>query len=132
MTERVAAKSPFVDRWGFSRGVAFDVGHGKLIEVAGTTALSPDGEIDGGDNPYLQTKAALQTIAATLGELGASLADVVRTRVYLVDIANWEGVGRAHLEAFGETLPASSAIGGARFLRPGLVVEIEATAYVER
>jgi enamine deaminase RidA (YjgF/YER057c/UK114 family) len=106
------------DRIGYSRAVRA----GNLIEVAGTTAP--------GDSAYEQARAALQTIERALNDLGASLADVVRTRMFVVDIqANAGDVGRAHGEVFGDVKPASAMYGATGLLQPDMLVEIEATAF---
>jgi enamine deaminase RidA (YjgF/YER057c/UK114 family) len=103
---------------------------GALIEVAGTTAGKADGTVEGGDDLYAQTKYALSVVVRAIEELGGSVNDVLRTRVFLRDIEDWEAVGLAHLEIFGEHLPASTCIGGVAMLNPALLVEIEATALV--
>ncbi|HYZ29584.1 MAG TPA: Rid family hydrolase [Thermoleophilaceae bacterium] len=117
MPDRVPARNEWGDRIGYSRAVRA----GNLIEVAGTTAP--------GDSAYEQARAALAAIEAALQELGASLADVIRTRMFVVDIeANADEVGRAHGEVFGEIKPASAMYGVTGLLRPEMLVEIEATA----
>ncbi|HET9186372.1 MAG TPA: RidA family protein [Acidothermaceae bacterium] len=104
---------------GYSRAVVA----GPLIEVSGTTAP------EAGDDAYAQTKAAIDKIGAALGEAGASLDDVVRTRMFVTDIARWEEYGRAHGEAFGDVRPAASMIEVKALIDPAMLVEIEATAY---
>jgi enamine deaminase RidA (YjgF/YER057c/UK114 family) len=107
------------ERYGYSRAVRA----GNLIEVAGTTAP--------GDSAYDQARAALATIDAALAELGASLADVIRTRMFVVNIeANADEVGRAHGEVFADVKPAAGMYGVTGLLRPEMLVEIEATAKV--
>jgi enamine deaminase RidA (YjgF/YER057c/UK114 family) len=107
--------------WGDSIGYSRAVRAGDLIEVAGTTAP--------GDSAYEQARAALATIEAALEELGATLGDVVRTRMFVVDIeANADEVGRAHGELFADVKPASAMYGVTGLLRPEMLVEIEATA----
>ena len=119
MPDRVPARNEWGDRIGYSRAVRA----GNLIEVAGTTAP--------GDSAYEQARAALATIEAALQELGASLEDVVRTRMFVVDIeANADEVGRAHGEVLGSIQPASAMYGVTALLRPEMLVEIEATAVV--
>jgi enamine deaminase RidA (YjgF/YER057c/UK114 family) len=121
LPERVPARNEWGDRIGYSRAVKA----GNLIEVAGTTAP--------GDTAYEQAHAALATIEAALEELGASLADVVRTRIFVVDIAaHADAVGRAHGERFADIRPASGMYGVTGLLRPGMLVEIEATAAVTK
>jgi enamine deaminase RidA (YjgF/YER057c/UK114 family) len=121
LPDRVPARNEWGDRIGYSRAVKA----GNLIEVAGTTAP--------GDSAYEQARAALAAIEAALEELGASLADVVRTRIFVVDIAaNADEVGRAHGELFADIRPASGMYGVTGLLRPGMLVEIEATAAVTK
>jgi enamine deaminase RidA (YjgF/YER057c/UK114 family) len=106
------------DRYGYSRAIRA----GNLIEVAGTTAP--------GDSAYDQARAALATIEQALTELGASLDDVVRTRIFVVDLpANGDDVARAHGEVFGTARPATGMYGIGRLLNPEMLVEIEATAF---
>ena len=117
MPDRVPARNDWGERIGYSRAVRA----GDLIEVAGTTAP--------GDSAYEQARAALAAIRAALEELGASVSDVVRTRMFVVDIAaNGDQVGRAHGEVFGEIKPATAMYGVTGLLRPEMLVEIEATA----
>lgn len=107
------------DRIGYSRAVR----RGNLIEVAGTTGP--------GGSAYEQAKAALEKIGSALAELGASFEDVVRTRMFVVDIAaNGDDVGRAHGEVFGAIRPATAMYGITGLLRPEMLVEFEATAIV--
>jgi enamine deaminase RidA (YjgF/YER057c/UK114 family) len=118
LPERVPARNEWGDKIGYSRAVKA----GNLIEVAGTTAP--------GDSAYEQARAALATIESALHELGASLDDVVRTRMFVVDIAsNGDDVGRAHGEVFGEIKPATAMYGVTGLLRPEMLVEIEASAF---
>jgi enamine deaminase RidA (YjgF/YER057c/UK114 family) len=123
---RVAAGQPgsaaaeWADAIGYSRAVRA----GNVIEVAGTT--SP------GDSAYEQAVGALEAIGAALAELGGSFADVVRTRMFVLDPAvNGDSVGRAHGEVFAEIRPATAMYGVTGFLRPGMLVEIEASAVVQ-
>jgi len=105
------------ERYGYSRAVRI----GSVIEVAGTTAP--------GDSAYEQARAALTTIAHALSELGASLENVVRTRMFVVDLAaDGDDVARAHGEVFAEVRPATAMYGISRLLNPEMLVEIEATA----
>ncbi|NEW76477.1 Rid family hydrolase [Streptomyces rhizosphaericus] len=124
---RVVAKAPWVAEWGYSRATRI----GPLIEVGGTTAGRPDGTTEGPGDLYAQTKYALSVILAAVEELGGTSSDVLRTRVFVRNIDQWREAGRAHAEVFGEHLPTSSCVGGLEFLHPDLLVEIEATAYVQ-
>ncbi len=126
--KRVEARAPWVAEWGYSRATRL----GPLIEVGGTTAGRPDGMIEGVGDLYVQTKYAFSVVIAAIEELGGSTRDIVRTRVFLRDVDNWRDAGRAHLELFGEHLPTSTCVGGLAFLHPDLLVEVEATAYVQQ
>jgi enamine deaminase RidA (YjgF/YER057c/UK114 family) len=121
---KVAAKGPWAEPWAYSRALRF----GDVVEVSGTTAVDPNGIVVAPGDVYGQTKQALQTVGAALAELGASLGDVVRTRVFIRDIGQWEQAGRAHHEIFRDVKPVSTCIGGADFLLPEILVEVEATA----
>jgi enamine deaminase RidA (YjgF/YER057c/UK114 family) len=121
----VSSGSPYEKTVGFSRAVRV----GNIIAVAGTTAGSSGKPVAIGD-PAAQTRAILETIEKALAEAGASLKDVVRTRVYLTDIAHFEAVGRVHGEFFGEIRPANSTFQVTAFVRPEWLVEIEADAVV--
>lgn len=110
---------------GYSRAVRV----GNVVEVAGTTAQ--DSNAITGVDEYSQTKRILEKIAAALHEAGATLADVVRTRLFVVDISKWEAVGRAHGEVFGEIRPVTTMVQVAALIDPRLLVEIEATAIID-
>ena len=116
----VPTGNPFGDEFGYSRAVRL----GDHIHVAGTCAQPPHDHGDG----YEQAKGALQIIAKALDEVDASLRDVVRTVVYITDTAHADGVTRAHGEALGDIMPASTMLVIAALLKPHLVVEIEAYA----
>lgn len=109
---------------GYSRAVRV----GNVVEVAGTTAQ--DGDILSGADEYAQTKRVLEKIAAALHEAGATLAQVVRTRIFVTDITKWEAVGRAHGEVFGDIRPVTTMVQVAALIAPRLLVEIEATAII--
>jgi enamine deaminase RidA (YjgF/YER057c/UK114 family) len=127
MTDRrlVSSGSPYEPIIGFSRAVRV----GNIVAVGGTTAGSGGAMVGVGD-PAAQTRAILATIKTALEGAGARLEDVVRTRVYLTDIAHWEEVGRVHGEVFGDIRPSSSMLQVTRFINPDWLVEIEADAVI--
>jgi enamine deaminase RidA (YjgF/YER057c/UK114 family) len=122
----VPAVSPQAAIVGYSRAIRV----GAHVHVAGTAPVFPPGVATPAD-PYEQAKRCLEIIVAALEEVGAGPRHVVRTRVYLVDAAHWEAVGRAHGEVFGDVLPASSFVVVAALLDEAWLVEIEAEAVVE-
>jgi enamine deaminase RidA (YjgF/YER057c/UK114 family) len=123
--ERVPAGTKWDTVVGYSRAIRV----GRHIHVSGTTGIDGSGEPVAPD-PEAQTRQALANIEAALGQLGATMADVVRTRMFVTDIDAWEAVGRAHGEVFGELKPATSMVEVSRLIAPDLVVEIEADAVV--
>ncbi|MFD9864841.1 RidA family protein [Streptomyces alboflavus] len=117
--------SPFEAAVGFSRAVRV----GPFVFVSGTTASGPDGPVGGGD-PERQAAEVLARIAAALKEAGSDVSQVVRTRVYLTDIAHFEAVARAHAAVFGDIRPASAFVEVSALAHPALLVEVEADAIV--
>ncbi|HAA14765.1 MAG TPA: hypothetical protein DCE41_24975 [Cytophagales bacterium] len=124
--KNISSGAPWEAIVGYSRAVVV----GEWVEVTGTVAVGDDGQVIGKDDIYRQTQYALEKIGKVLREAGSSLQNVVRTRIYVTDIDQWEAVGNAHAEVFGDIRPATTMVEVSRLISPEYLVEIEARAYI--
>jgi enamine deaminase RidA (YjgF/YER057c/UK114 family) len=124
--QRISSGAPFEASFGYCRAVRV----GRRIWVSGTTSFDDDGNVVGPGDPRAQTERILAIIASALAQAGASLNDVVRTRIFTTDISRWEEIGAVHGKVFGDVRPASTLVEVPALIDPELMVEIEAEAVV--
>jgi enamine deaminase RidA (YjgF/YER057c/UK114 family) len=124
--ESYSSAAPWEAIVGYSRAVRT----GPFIAVTGCASVGPDGELVGEGDPYAQATRCIEVIREVLESAGAGLTDVVRTRMFVTNIDQWEEIGRAHKEAFGDIMPATTMVEVSRLIDPRMLVEIEADAVV--
>lgn len=124
---RVSSGTEWEPRVGYSRAIRV----GDRVLVSGTTATDEDGEVVAPGDPVAQTHRALENVVDALEEAGATVEDVVRTRLFVTDVDRWEAIGEVHGELFGHVRPASTMVEVSRLVDPALAVEVEAEAIVE-
>jgi enamine deaminase RidA (YjgF/YER057c/UK114 family) len=125
--QHISSGSPYEPRLGISRAVR----SGRIIAVAGTAPIGPDGQTVGKDEPAAQARRCIEIIRNALEQAGAGLSDVIRTRILLTRIEDWERVGLVHGEFFGAIRPANTVMQVTRFIDPEWLVEIEADAVID-